>query len=39
MIATPEIIGPVTRELLEGRELERATIRFRLVEPAREAPE
>jgi hypothetical protein len=29
-LVTPEIFGPVTREIVAGRELERVTIRFRL---------
>jgi hypothetical protein len=33
-IAAPEIVGPVTREALLGRELERVTIRF-AIDPSR----
>jgi hypothetical protein len=33
-VAAPEIVGPVTREALLGRELERVTIRF-AVDPSR----
>lgn len=35
-VAAPEIVGPVTREALMGKELERVTIRF-AVDPARRA--
>lgn len=33
-IASPEIVGPVTRETMGGREVERVTVRFRFADPA-----
>ncbi|MBB4638029.1 hypothetical protein [Longimicrobium terrae] len=36
-LVSPEIVGPVTRESLLGRELERVTIRF-AIEPGRRGP-
>jgi len=31
LLVTPEIVGPVTREVISGRELERVTVRFGLA--------
>jgi hypothetical protein len=31
-VDAPEIVGPVTKEINAGRELERATIRFRFID-------
>lgn len=38
-IASPQIIGPVTRERVGDRELERVTVRFHLTEPHRALPD
>jgi hypothetical protein len=37
-VVAPEIVGPVTREALAGRELERVTVRFGLDAARRAAP-
>ena len=37
-VSAPEIIGPVTKEVVGARELERATMQFRLAPPSRGAP-
>ncbi|HET7584029.1 MAG TPA: hypothetical protein VFK13_03930 [Gemmatimonadaceae bacterium] len=36
-IATPEIVGPVTREMASGRQLDRVALQFHMVRAARNA--